>query len=209
MIIKKSICILFAALSWLVVISQAYVYCQEPKDILAIEAFDMLNAVPDTYLIDVRTRAEYQFAGHPPMAYLFPYSFFTNTLAKEGENWMYRFNTKNKSFLIEIYKKFQKTNNIILICRDGIRSKLAARELIKNGFRYVYNVKNGFEGSPFPYFEDENKNKFYRHLAKKNKITNYEHRRFYGWLRWGLPWTYEMDMKYIYPPDKAPSEEKK
>ncbi|MFH1124757.1 MAG: hypothetical protein V1758_13970, partial [Pseudomonadota bacterium] len=37
---------------------------QEAKKILSIEAFDMLNTVPDTYLIDVRTRAEYQFVGH-------------------------------------------------------------------------------------------------------------------------------------------------
>jgi hypothetical protein len=33
---------------------------QEPKKILSIEAYDMLNTVPDTYLIDVRTRAEYR-----------------------------------------------------------------------------------------------------------------------------------------------------
>ena len=36
---------------------------QEAKKILSIEAYDMLNTVPDTYLIDVRTRAEYQFVG--------------------------------------------------------------------------------------------------------------------------------------------------
>ena len=98
MTIKKSIYILFSVLSWLIVISQEYVYCQGPKDILAIEAFDMLNAVPDTYLIDVRTRPEYQFVGHPPRAYLFPYFFFTNNIVKEGEHWIYRFDIKNKSF---------------------------------------------------------------------------------------------------------------
>jgi hypothetical protein len=46
---------------------------QQAKKILSIEAYDMLNTVPDTYLIDVRTRAEYQFVGHPFKAYLFPY----------------------------------------------------------------------------------------------------------------------------------------
>ena len=55
---------------------------QEAKKILSIEAFDMLNTVPDTYLIDVRTRAEYQFVGHPYKAYLFPYFFFTPNFVK-------------------------------------------------------------------------------------------------------------------------------
>ena len=50
-----------------------HVYAQDAKKILSIEAFDMLNTVPDTYLIDVRTRAEYQFVGHPFKAFLFPY----------------------------------------------------------------------------------------------------------------------------------------
>jgi len=181
---------------------------QEPKDILAIEAYDMLNTLPDTYLIDVRTRAEYQFIGHPPIAYLFPYMFMSDTLAKKGESWIYQF-TKNNSFVEQISKTFQKTNNLLIICRDGTRSILAARELIKNGFKNVYNVKHGFEGPPFPCFEDENLHKFYRQLAKRHKIPVYNHRRFYGWQGWGLPWTYDIDTKYIYPPDKTPKEEKK
>ena len=177
---------------------------QEAKDILAIEAFDMLNTVPDTYLIDVRTRAEYQLIGHPPMAYQFPYFFWTNTLAKEGESWLYQLANNNKVFVEEISKVFQKSNNLLIICRDGTRSILAAGELIKKGFKHVYNVKDGFEGQPFPYFEDANRHKFYRQLAKRNNIPTYLHRRFYGWQWWGLPWTYTIDSKYVYPPDKIP-----
>jgi rhodanese-related sulfurtransferase len=182
---------------------------EEPKDILSIEAYDMLNTVPNTYLIDVRTRAEYQFIGHPPTAYLFPYFFWTGELAKKGEEgWEYQFSNKNKSFVEAISEKFQKTNNLLIICRDGTRSILAAKDLIKNGFKNVYNVKDGFEGPHFPYFEDENRLKFYRQLAKRNKIPGYNHRRFYGWQWWGLPWTYEIDNKYIYPPDQIPKEKK-
>jgi len=169
----------------------------------------MLNTVPNTYLIDVRTRAEYQLIGHPPMAYLFPYFFLTNKLAKKGESWTYQINGKNKSFVEEIGKAFQKTNNLLILCRDGTRSILAAKELIKNGFKTVYNVKDGFEGPPFPYFEDEKHHKYYRQLAIRNKVPAYNHRRFYGWQWWGLPWTYDIDSKYVYPPDKTPKEEKK
>jgi hypothetical protein len=85
---------------------------------------------------------------------------------------------------------------------------LAARQLIKAGFKNVYNVKDGFEGPPFPTYEDQNRHKFYRQLAKRNKIPAYNHRRFYGWQWWGLPWTYDIDPKYIYPPDTVVKEKK-
>jgi len=202
-ILSLGIFLLVWALSFLPALAQ------EPKDILSIEAYDMFNTVPNTYLIDVRTRAEYQFIGHPPMAYLFPYYFWNGNLAKKGENWEYQFSVKNKSFVDDISKKYQKTNNLLMICRDGTRSILAARDLIKSGFKNVYNVKDGFEGPYFPYFEDENRHKFYRQLAKRNKIPGYNHRRFYGWQWWNLPWTYEINTKFIYPPDLSQKEEEK
>ena len=181
---------------------------QEPKDILSIEAYDMLNTVPDTYLIDVRTRAEYQFIGHAPMAHLFPLYFMSDQLVQKDEQWEYQLTNNNKVFVEEISKKFQKANNLLIISRDGTRSILAARQLIKAGFKNVYNVKDGFEGAPFPTYEDQNKDKFYRQLAKRNKIPAYNHRRFYGWQWWGLPWTYDIDPKYIYPPDTVVKEKK-
>ena len=206
---KKLLYILVGFFICLATMFQGAAHSQEPKDILSIEAYDMLNTVPNTYLIDVRTRAEYQLVGHAPMAYLFPYLFFTDKIAKNGETWEYKFTKKNKTFIDEISTKFQKTNNLLIICRDGERSILAAKDLIKSGFKNVYNVKDGFEGPLFPSFEDENRHKFYRQLALRNKIPDYNHRRFYGWQWWGLPWTYDIEPKYIYPPDQIPKEEKK
>jgi len=178
---------------------------QEPKQVLSIEAYDMLNAVPDTYLIDIRTRSEYQFVGHPVIAYLFPYMFMTNEFGKKDESYGYRFNVKNEDFLKEISKVFKKDDNLLIIGRDGSRSILASSELMKAGFRNVYNVKDGFEGALFPTFENNNKNKFYRQIAKRNTVYGFNHRRHYGWQWWGLPWTYEINLKYIYPPDISPS----
>ena len=206
---KNLLYILFGSFICLATMFQGTAYSQEPKDILSIEAYDMLNTVPNTYLIDVRTRAEYQLVGHAPMAYLFPYLFFTDKIAKNGDTWGYKFTKKNKVFIDEISKKFQKTNNLLIICRDGERSVVAAKDLIKNGFKNVYNVKDGFEGPLFPSFGDENRHKFYRQLALRNKIPDYNHRRFYGWQWWGLPWTYDIESKYIYPPDQIPKEKKK
>jgi rhodanese-related sulfurtransferase len=177
---------------------------QEAKPILSVEAFDMLNTVPDSYLIDVRTRAEYQFVGHPSKAYLFPYRFFTTTFAKENDHYAYQLGPKNKAFVEQIAKVFKKTDNLLVISRDGTRSALAAKDLIDEGFKNVFDVVDGFEGPQFPAFEDDNRHKYYRQLAKRNKIYGYGHRRHYGWQWWGLPWTYEIDPKYIYPPDLIP-----
>ena len=182
---------------------------QEPNRILSIEAYDMLNTVPDTYLIDVRTRAEYQFVGHPINAYLFPYMLMTQEFGKKDEEYGYRFNVKNKSFIEEISKVFKKTDNLLIICRDGVRSTQAAKDLVNAGFKNVFNVEDGFEGAEFPTFKDSNRHKFYRQLAKRNKVYGFNHRRHYGWQWWGLPWGYEIDPKFIYPPDLTPPPPKK
>jgi hypothetical protein len=108
---------------------------------------------------------------------------------------------KNKDFISEISKIFKKTDNLLIICRDGTRSHTAAKNLLEAGFRNTVHVEDGFEGSEFPNFSDSNKHKFYRQLAKRNKIYGFDHRRHYGWQWWGLPWTYKIDPKYIYPPD--------
>lgn len=185
------------------------VYAQEPKKILSIEAYDMLNTVPDTYLIDIRTRAEYQFVGHPFKAYLFPYMFMTDNFVKKDDSYGYQLDPKKKSFVGEISKVFKKTDNLLIMSRDGTRSPLAAKALIGAGFKNIFNVVDGFEGSQFPTFGDDNRHKFYRQLAKRNKIYGFKHRRHYGWQWWGLPWTYEIDPKYIYPPDLIQPKPKK
>jgi len=185
----------------LLVSSLTSVFAEEPKKILCIEAYDMLNTVPDTYLIDVRTRAEYQLVGHPINAYLFPYMFMSTDLKKLDDSYRYPINVKNKDFVKEISQVFKKTDNLLIISRSGVRSELASKELMSAGFKKVYDVVNGFEGPAFPFFEDSNKQKFYRQLAKRNKIYGFNHRRHYGWQWWGLPWTYAIDPKFIYPPD--------
>jgi len=201
---KKVLLLAYVVLGFLF-ISQGGVLAQEPKKILSIEAYDMLNTVPDTYLIDVRTRAEYQFVGYPVGAHLFPYMFMTKNFGKNGERHGYQFNIKNKSFIQEISKILKKNDNLLIICRDGTRSALATKDLMNAGFKNVFDVEDGFEGREFPSFKNSNRHKFYRQLAKRNKIHGFNHRRHYGWQYWGLPWTYKIDPKYIYPPDLRPS----
>jgi rhodanese-related sulfurtransferase len=188
-----------------IIISANSAQAQEAKKILSIVAYDMLNTIPDTFLIDVRTRAEYQYIGHPHKAYLFPYMFFTTKFAKVDEEYAYQLSEKNKAFIEEIGKVFKKTDNLLIISRDGTRSALAAKDLVEAGYKQVYDVEDGFEGPEFPTFQDKDHHKYYRNLAKTNKIYSFLHRRHYGWQSWDLPWTYVIDIKYIYPPDlKAP-----
>lgn len=191
-----------------VLVSHPLVMAEPVKKILSIEAYDMLNTVPDTYLIDVRTRPEYELVGHPINAYLFPYSFWTGTLKRKEEVYSYGMDEKNRAFVEEISRVFKKTDNLLILSRSGKRSELAARELTSAGFKKVYDVTDGFEGARFPSFDDTDKDKYYRQLAKRNKIPGFDHRRHYGWQWWGLPWTYDIDPKYVYPADLRPAREK-
>jgi rhodanese-related sulfurtransferase len=200
-----AVCILFLLSLLMFPDLSGKAHAQDAKRIRSIEAYDMLNTVPDTYLIDVRTRAEYQFIGHPRRAYLFPYMFMTSNFAKVDDKHEYQLSQKNKAFVEEINKAFKKTDNLLIICRDGVRSGSAAKDLIDDGFKNVSHVADGFEGPEFPADDDDNLHKFYRQLAKRNKIYGFKHRRYYGWQWWGIPWTYEMDPKYIYPPDRRPT----
>ena len=89
------------------------VFAQEAKEILSIEAYDMLNTVPNTYLIDVRTRSEYQFVGHPINAYLFPYMFMSKEFGKKDDKCGYRYDIKNNPCrfninVLKINSKFKK-----------------------------------------------------------------------------------------------------
>jgi rhodanese-related sulfurtransferase len=201
--IRKSVAIVVFAQALMLAGVFGTARAEEAKKIKSIEAFDMLNTVPDSYLIDIRTRPEYQFVGHPFKAYNFPYMFFTIQFNKDAEKPGYQM-IKNKAFLEQINKVFKKTDNLLILDRDGTRSALAAKELVGAGFKNIFDVEDGFEGPEFPFFEDPNRQKFYRQLAKRNNIYGFDHRRHYGWQAWGLPWTYEMDPKYVYPPDLAP-----
>ena len=125
----------------------------------------------------------------------------TKDFIKVDESYEYKHTGKNKAFVEEISKVFKKTDNLLIICRDGTKSALAAKELMDAGFKNIYDVEDGFEGAEFPFHEEDNKRKYYRQKAKTNKIYGYKHRRHRGWQWWGIPWTYEIDPKYIYPPD--------
>jgi len=50
------------------------VYSQEIIELSPQEAYELANQ-PSSYIIDVRSIAEYVFIGHPEMALIFPFLF--------------------------------------------------------------------------------------------------------------------------------------
>ena len=85
-------------------------------------------------IIDVRTKREFQTL-RAKSSINIPVFF-----EKKGQR------VFNQSFLQDIYLNVNKNLNkeIILICRSGSRTKLAANLLAHNGFSNVYNIKDGF-----------------------------------------------------------------
>lgn len=153
-------------------------------DITPLEAFRMVKANPEkAFLVDVRTRSEYQFIGHAEGACNIPFMFFSNDTGPMG----YKF-TPNPDFTKELSARFNPKTDILLIyCKSGGRSLLAVEAAIGAGFSEtnVYNIMGGFEGD-----------------TNRNTESIYYDKPFYGgWVREGLPWTYNMDSSLMYQPD--------
>jgi len=84
-------------------------------------------------LVDVRTAEERKFVGHVPGS--LHVAWATGTAL-----------TRNPRFVRELEGKVSKDALVLLLCRSGKRSALAAEVLAKAGFTQVYNIAEGFEG---------------------------------------------------------------
>jgi rhodanese-related sulfurtransferase len=84
-------------------------------------------------LVDVRTAEERKFVGHVPDSLHVPWA--TGTAL-----------TRNPRFVRELEAKVGKQQPVLLLCRSGKRSALAAEAATKAGFGSVFNVLEGFEG---------------------------------------------------------------
>jgi len=116
-------------------------------------AFDLLSAGA-AQLVDVRTAEERKFVGHVPGSLHVAWASGTSL-------------TRNPRFVRELEAKTGKTATILLLCRSGKRSALAAEAAAQAGFTRVFNVLEGFEG----------------------EIDSQQHRGGNdGWRLHGLPW---------------------
>src|SRR5690625_91379 len=145
------------------------------------EVWDTVNADPDGVLfIDVRTRAEAMYVGMPTVVdALVPVVDHDPFWPWDDERNGYQLELV-QDFIVEIErrladKQLDKDAPIILMCRSGGRSAMAADRLADEGFTQVYTVPEGFEG-------DKSKSG----ADKGQRTVN-------GWKNAGLPWMTDLD----------------
>ena len=97
------------------------------------EAYEIWRGKPGSQLVDVRTRAEWNYVGRIPDAV-------------EVEWQTYPSGKPNPSFLSELERSVEKTVPVLFICRSGGRSHNAALLASRAGYADAYNVLEGFEG---------------------------------------------------------------
>lgn len=97
------------------------------------EAYELWRNAPDAKLVDVRTRAEWDYVGRIPGAV-------------QIELLTYPGNRPNAEFMAELEDHAEKTAPVMFICRSGGRSHNAALLAQQAGYTAAFNVLEGFEG---------------------------------------------------------------
>jgi len=108
-------------------------------------------------LVDVRSAEERKFVGQVPGSAHVAWASGTAL-------------TRNPRFareLAALHAKQPQPLPVLLLCRSGKRSALAAEEATKAGLPHVFNVSEGFEG---------------------DHDTQQQRGHFNGWRFYGLPW---------------------
>ena len=105
--------------------------------LLPQEAFELWKSAPGAQLVDVRTRAEWDWVGRIPGAV-------------EIELLSYPGNRPNPEFVQQLAQKVDPAVPVLFVCRSGGRSHNAAMLATQAGYKDCYNVLEGFEGDRDP-----------------------------------------------------------
>lgn len=98
------------------------------------QAWQFMQTHSDAVLVDVRTKIEYNFVGHPVGA--------VHIAWKEFPDWQ-----TNPEFIAHVKKQIPSMETpVLLLCRSGQRSLEAATLLASVGFNHLINIDEGFEG---------------------------------------------------------------
>ncbi len=150
------------------------------KYVTAREAFAMYEGAKDKVIVlDVRTPEEYDFVGHPAMAYNIPVKLWTGKFDAAAKRNVL---ADNPGFVEAVAAKFGKDARILAMCRSGDRSAVAVNRLAEAGFTDVFSVVDGFEGDAVT---DKNSPD-----AGKRVVS--------GWKNSANPWTYDLDERLVY-----------
>ncbi|WP_016917638.1 rhodanese-like domain-containing protein [Rickettsia honei] len=105
------------------------------QNICSTKAYDMLISNDNAFLVDVRTREEWQQVGIPHLDNKNKVIFLSWQLNKDFED----------NFLSIVNDKIHAI--IFFLCRSGHRSFIAANFITNIGYKNCYNISDGFEGN--------------------------------------------------------------
>jgi rhodanese-related sulfurtransferase len=99
-----------------------------------LEAYALLAANPRAHLIDVRTRAEWDYVGRVPGSTLIEWNTYPS-------------GARNPEFLEQLQDTVEdRQAPLLFICRSGQRSDSTAGVAAAAGYIMAFNVLEGFEG---------------------------------------------------------------
>ncbi|MEM7566399.1 MAG: rhodanese-like domain-containing protein [Pseudomonadota bacterium] len=109
-------------------------------DVEPTDTWAALEADPAARLVDVRTKAEWQFTGTADLAAL-----GNETRLIEWQS--YPDGRPNATFVETLREAVPETGApVFFLCRTGARSAAAARAATEAGYSAAYNVADGYEG---------------------------------------------------------------
>lgn len=134
-------------------------------DIEPAQAWELLSKDRNAVLIDVRTRAEWNFVGVADLSSVGKQAVTIEWQSLPGMAPNQEFDSEVKRALAPL--NANQDSPLIFICRSGARSRAAAISMAQQGFRRCYNLAGGFEGD----LDSDH------HRGGRN-----------GWKFQGLPW---------------------
>lgn len=97
------------------------------------EAAELLRLAPGAKIVDVRTRAEWDWVGRVPGAIEIEWNQYPGSV-------------RNPNFVNELKRQVDPEAVVMFLCRSGVRSIGAASAATEAGYNNCYNILEGFEG---------------------------------------------------------------
>jgi rhodanese-related sulfurtransferase len=135
-------------------------------DLLAIDAYALLERDASSVLIDVRTKAEWAYVGAPDIEALGKTPVFLEWQSYPSMAVDADFAAHLEALLLSA--GVERGASLVFLCRSGARSRHAATAMTRAGWAPCFNVSDGFEGP----LDD---------LRRRGGAG--------GWKADGLPWT--------------------
>lgn len=169
--------------------ADAYRETQLGLYVTAAEAWELMQENERAVLIDVRDPIEIKFTGFAePTDIHVPWVLADrDNFDEEAKTWPM---VRNADFEAQVKARLDalgvaEDDPIIVMCRSGAtRSAPGADVITEMGYRQVYSVNDGFEGSTLKEGD-----------SKGVRAMN-------GWRNSGLPWSYEIDPEVAWRPSE-------